>query len=71
MPVVPCYLGRPAQAWTAAMSGPVRAATENSCATTSLATGTFPASPRPTVPADQRKTQEKAGICPRRRRKPS
>ena len=60
MPVVPYYLGRPAQAWIAAMSGPARAATENSCAATSLATATFPASPRPAVPTVQRKTQEEA-----------
>lgn len=60
MPVVPYYLGRPAQVWIAAMSGRARATTENSCAATSLATGTFPASPRPAVPTAQRKTQEEA-----------
>jgi hypothetical protein len=60
MPVVPYYLGRPAQAWIAAMSGPARATTQNSCAATSLATGTFPASPRPAVPAAPPKTQEEA-----------
>jgi hypothetical protein len=60
MPVVPYYLGRPAQAWIAAMSGPARAPTQNSRAATSLATGTFPASPRPAVPTAQRKTQEQA-----------
>ena len=60
MPVVPYYLGRPAQAWIAAMSGPARATTENSCAAASLATGTSPASPRPAVPTAQRKTQEEA-----------
>jgi catechol 2,3-dioxygenase-like lactoylglutathione lyase family enzyme len=46
MPVVPYYLGRPAQAWIAAMSGPARATAENSCAAASPAAGTFPASPR-------------------------
>jgi hypothetical protein len=60
MPVVPYYLGRPAQAWIAAMSGPARATTQNSCAATSLATGTFPASPRPAVPTAPPKTQEEA-----------
>jgi hypothetical protein len=44
------------------MLGPARAATQNSCAATSLATGTFPASPRPAVPAAQRKTQEEASL---------
>jgi hypothetical protein len=42
------------------MSGSARAATENSCAAASLATGTFPASPRPAMPAAQRKTHEEA-----------
>jgi hypothetical protein len=60
MPVVPYYLGPPAQAWIAAMSGSARATTGNSCAATSLATGTFPASERPAVPTAQRKTQEEA-----------
>jgi hypothetical protein len=60
MPVVPYYLGRPAQAWIAAMSGRARATTENSYAATSLATETFPASPRSAASTAQRKTQEEA-----------
>ena len=61
MPAVPYYLGHTAQAWIAAMSGPARAATENVCTATSLATGTFPASPRPAEPTAQRQMQEEAG----------
>jgi hypothetical protein len=59
MPVVPYYLGRPAQAWIAAMSGPARAATENSCAATSLATATFPASRDPPCrPSSERRRRK-------------
>jgi hypothetical protein len=60
MPVVPYYLGRPAQVWIAAMSGRARATAENSCAATPLATGTFPASPRPAAPTAQRTTRQEA-----------
>lgn len=60
MPVVPYYLGRPAQVWIAAMSSPARATAATSCAATSPATGMLPASPRPAVPTAQRKTHQEA-----------
>ena len=56
MPVVLYYLGRPAQAWIAAMSGPARAATQNPCAATSLAPATSrPARDPPCRPPSERR----------------
>ena len=54
MPVVPYYRGRPARVWTAAMSGPARAAAESSSAATPLA------SPEPAAPPVQGRTREEA-----------
>jgi hypothetical protein len=54
MPVAPYYHGRPARIWTAAMSGPARAAAESSSAATP------PASPEPAAPSVQRRTGEEA-----------
>jgi hypothetical protein len=52
MPVVSYYRGRPACVWTAAMSGPARAAAESS------STATSSASWEPAAPPVQRRTQE-------------